>query len=309
MRLFCRSVFPSAVQSAPGLFASVRRRGPLSVVWQSLAWLSVAWLSGLLLCASPLRAQSSYELYGSARASALGYATTALATDAGGHANPAVRSARSTRVASFFARQSFGLAELRYGAAHIAEPTRWGTFSVGAGTFGFDAYREVHLNAGGARGFSLGTSRRLHAGVNVRYYHTSIQDYGSAGAVGLGVGLLVAVLPTLDFGAHATNVNAPSLTPGEDLPRTLAVGLSYAAAERLRVVADVFKDVDFPASLRGGVEARPVDVLALRAGVASAPNRFTAGAGVRLNRLRVDVAAEQHLELGWSPSASLAIVW
>lgn len=261
------------------------------------------------LCPLPSSAQSSYDLRGHARSTALGHATTALATDVGGHVNPAVRSTRSGRAVTFFARQSFGLAALRYGAAHVVEPTAWGAFSAGAGTFGFDAYREVHLNAGYARSLQLGTTRRLHAGVNLRYYHTRAEDYGSAGAVGVNVGLLVQVLPSLDFGAHATNVNVPHITNGEALPRTLAVGLSYAAERRVRVVADAFKDVDFPLSLRAGIEVRPVERLRLRAGVASHPTRFTAGVGVTAGPLRADVAAEQHQELGWSPAASLDVHW
>jgi len=74
-------------------------------------------------------------------------------------------------------------------------------------------------------------------------------------------------------------------------------------------VVDDFKDLDFPLSLRGGVEVQPVDALRLRTGVASQPARFTAGAGVVVGRLRADVAAEQHQTLGWSPAASLGIRW
>jgi hypothetical protein len=246
---------------------------------------------------------------GSARASALGHATTALASASGVHANPASPSAHAARVATLFARQSFGIAELRYAAAHLTEPFSWGALSGGASTFGFDAYREVHLSAGAARGFRLGTSRRVHVGLTARYYHTAIEGFESAGALGLHAGLLVRVLPTLDFGVHATNLNAPSLTDGEPLPQTLAAGLSYGAGDRLRVVVDAFKDIDFPLALRGGIEVHPVPVLALRTGVAAEPTRFTAGAGVLLGRLQADVAAEQHQDLGWSPSASLQVRW
>lgn len=264
---------------------------------------------GLAGAALPIYAQSSYDLLGHARSTALARATTALPTDVGGHANPAVRAADASRSVTFFVRQSFGLAELRYGAVHYAEPTRFGTVSGGAGTFGFEAYREVHANLGFARSVQLGTSRQLHVGLNGRYYSTSIEGFGSASAAGLNLGLLVEVLPDLHFGAHATNVNGPTMGREEALPQTLAVGLSYRAEQRLRVVVDAFKDLDFPLSLRGGVEVQPVDALRLRTGVASQPARFTAGAGVVVGRLRADVAAEQHQTLGWSPAASLGIRW
>jgi hypothetical protein len=257
------------------------------------------------------RAQSLMDLRGSARAAALGQATTALAGDLGGHMNPAAAATREARALTFYTRQDFGLAELRLGSAFYVEPTRFGHVAAGASTFGFEDYREVHLTAGYARGVSLGTSRRLYLGAFARYFRAQIGGtYGSAGAVGLSAGALVNVLPSLSFGVHATNLNAPSLADGtEELPQTLAAGLAYDATDRFRVVADVFKDLDFPLSARAGLEVAPVETLALRAGVTTEPTRFSAGAGVRLGRLAADVAAEQHQDLGWSPSVALSVLW
>ncbi len=253
-------------------------------------------------------AQSSYDLYGSARADALGYSTTAAPSAVGVHANPAASATQDQPVASFYARQGI-LSVLRYGAAHVTVPFTWGAPSAGASTFGFENYREVHLSAGYARGISFGTTRAVHLGLKVRYHHTSITRYGSTGAVGLNVGVLVALLRSLHLGAHATNVNGASLIPGEPLPRTLAVGLHYQALDDVTVLADVFKDVRFPLSVRGGIEVRPVAPLLFRVGLTTMPVRFTGGAGVRLGPLRASIAAEQHQELGWSPSASLRVQW
>jgi hypothetical protein len=212
-------------------------------------------------------------------------------------------------VVSFFARESFGLSALRYGAAYGIWPTGWGAVSGGASTFGGDGYREAHYSLGYARAFQFGTSRHVRIGVTGRYYHTQIDGFGSAGAVGLHLGLLLPLLSSLHLGAHATNVNGPSLTRDEPLPQTLSVGLRYRASDRLLVVTDVFKDLSFPASIRGGLEVRPLSLLALRAGVTTSPTRFTGGVGVRLEWIRVHIAAEQHAELGWSPSASLELRW
>jgi hypothetical protein len=149
----------------------------------------------------------------------------------------------------------------------------------------------------------------MQVGLTGRYYHTHIEGYGSAGAVGLHLGLLLPLFSSLDLGAHATNVNGPSLVEGEPLPQTLSVGLQYRVDDNLLVLADVFKDRAFPAAVRGGLEVRPLSLIALRAGVATAPTRFTGGVGLHLGRLQAHVAAEQHAELGWSPSASLNLHW
>lgn len=257
----------------------------------------------------PVHAQSSYDLYGSARADALGNATTASLRAAGVHANPAAHARKSETTLTFYAREGFGLSALRYGATHAAVPFSWGTVSGGASTFGFEDYRELHLSAGYARRFQFGTSRSVHVGLTSRYYHTAIAGYGSAGALGLHAGFILTLLRSLSLGAHATNVTGSALTENEPIPRTLAVGLRYQALKQMRVLVDVFKDVRFPTSVRGGIEVSPVPVLTLRAGMTTTPVRFMGGIGVHLGPIRANVAAEQHQELGWSPSVSLRAQW
>ncbi|WP_228350331.1 hypothetical protein [Rhodocaloribacter litoris] len=251
----------------------------------------------------------SQSLTGGARAVAIGGAATALHDDAWGHANPAVWAVRPGRAVSFFAGQAFGLPELRLGAVQYVEPTRAGAFALGARTFGFEAFRETHLDLGYARGFTFGTTRRLYAGLRLRYYRVVIARYGSGGALGVSAGWLVRILPTLYAGFQATNLNRPKLAGREEFERTLALGLGYVADERLRVLVDVIKDVRFPLSVRAGLELAPVPALALRAGATTEPTRFTAGLGVRLGRLAADVAAEHHSVLGWSPAFSLGVLW
>ena len=276
-------------------------------------WLHFHALLVLCFAAAPASAQTTTSMAGGARAMALGGAATALTEDVWGIANPASWATLSGRALSFFAGEAFGLSELRLGAACYAEPTRYGAFAGGARTFGFEDFRETHFNVGFARAFRLGTGRRLFVGANARYVHVAQGGgYGNAGTVGLSLGALVSILPAVTFGAHATNLNAPSLSTdvgAEELPRTLALGLSYAPDERLLVLLDAFKDIDRPMSVRAGVEILPVEALALRAGVTTQPTRFTAGLGLRTGRLRASLAAEQHQALGWSPAASLGLQW
>jgi len=270
------------------------------------AVLLIATLFGVVL---PIHGQSSYDLFGNARADALGNATTALPATVGVHSNPSARTGLSRPTALFYARQSFGLEALRYGATHVAVPVSWGTLSGGASTFGFEDYREVHLSLGYGRALQFGTARSLRMGGTLRLHHTSIAEYGRAAALGLNLGLGLRLLRSLHLGATATNVTGAHLVAEEPLPRTLAVGLFYQALDDVLVVLDAFKDVRFPLTVRGGLEVQPVSPLFLRVGVTTTPTRFRVGTGVRLGPLNADVAAEQHQRLGWSPSASLRVRW
>ena len=117
------------------------------------------------------------------------------------------------------------------------------------------------------------------------------------------------IRPGVHVGFQATNVHEPKLAGREDLARTLAVGLAYRSAERVLVVVDAYKDVRFPLSVRAGVEVHLVEALALRAGAATEPARFTTGLGVRLGALAADIAGEHHTVLGWSPAVSVSLYW
>lgn len=254
-------------------------------------------------------AQSTYDLFGSAKADGLAQATTAAPSARGPHANPAAHGPAQASSAAFYAQEPFGMSVLRYGAVGLSAPFQWGTLIGGGSTFGFEDYREIHYTLGAARGVSFGTSRSVYLGLVLRYHHTRIAGYGRAGGLALNPGLLVKVLPSLHLGAHATNINGSSLTEGEPLPRTLALGVQYRAHDTVRILVDLFKDVVFPATARVGLEARPVDAFVLRAGGSTAPTRFSAGIGVALGPLEADLAAQQHQQLGWSPSASLRFDW
>ena len=270
---------------------------------------SGSFLILVLLLGSPHKGRAQSSIEGEARAAALGGAATALTHAPTGYANPASWATFSGRAVSFFAFEAFGLAALRLATAAYVEPTALGTFAGGARMFGFEAYRETHFYGGFARGFSLGATRRFHAGFSLRYYRVSIPGYGKAGTLGLALGGLVEVWPSVRVGFQATNFHVPKLAGREELSRTLALGLAYTPIEQVLVVLDVYKDVRFPLSVRAGVEIQPVTAFAVRAGAATEPSRFTAGAGVRLGKVVADVAGERHAVLGWSPGVSFGLHW
>ncbi|MFQ5569957.1 MAG: hypothetical protein ACE5G0_09800 [Rhodothermales bacterium] len=263
----------------------------------------------LLILLSPLGGRAQTSMEGGARASALGGANTALTHEVSAFANPAAWATLSGRAVSFSATEAFGLSELRLGAVEYAEPTRLGTFAGGARTFGFDQYRETHFHAGYARGFRLDTSRRFSAGLFLRYQRVSIPNYGHTATLGLGLGGLVDVLPSVRVGFTAANLMVSSLSGREKLARSFSIGLAYLPVEGLLVVADVLKEKAFPFSIRAGLEVQPVPAFFLRVGATTEPTRFTAGAGVRLGKLVADLAGEHHEVLGWSPAVSFGLRW
>ncbi len=223
--------------------------------------------------------------------------------------NPAFLATTKQPGLSLYADQGFGLTELRTGALHLTYPFSFATLAAGAQTLGFDAYRVSNLSLAAGRAFSLGTLRTFDAGVALTLHHAQIQGYGSGAALSLDAGFRVSLLPELAVGASGQNLTASRLGGVEPVPQVLRVGLAYLPAARLAVTGDVVKDARYPLSARGGVELTAVEALLLRVGGGTAPTSFSAGMGLRLGIVRVDLAATRHAWLGWSPALELGLAW
>ena len=262
----------------------------------------------LVLAAAGLAPAAHAQLAeGGARVLALGRAGAALGGEAWGHTNPAAWAALGETRAALQASQAFGLGELRLGALSAATPTPLGTVALHARTYGFSERRETRVLVGAARALPLSVTRRLDVGLAVGIETASTERFGSETAVLLHVGVQGDVLPGLRAGLAGRNLLGLGLGDEADLRRSastvpgVTVGLAYAPSDRATLVLDADQDLDFGLSVRAGAEVTLVEALALRAGVSTAPVRFSAGVGVRAGALRADLAVEAHETLGLTP--------
>lgn len=270
-----------------------------------------ARLLALLLLLAPIEAVAQLVplAEGGARSLALGRATTALGGEVWGLHNPAAWAELDRPEVGVFVSQAHGMSELRTASAAVAYPTAFGTPTLAARTHGFEDFRETVLGIGFGRSVPLSATRNLHAGAALRATTVSIPTFGSATALGLSLGVIAEVVPGVHLGAHALNLNRPQLSDADPLETRLDAGLAWTAHPRARLLLAASKDADFPLSLRGGVEVLPVEALALRAGFATEPTRFSAGVGWRFAMIRADVAVELHEVLGMTPAFEVGVRW
>ncbi|NGP87803.1 hypothetical protein [Fodinibius halophilus] len=244
-----------------------------------------------------------------ARELAMGQATTALQeTSWSMFANPAMMSQENPN-AAFFGVRYFGFSEVTDMAVSVTYPTEFGVIGAGAHRYGFDLFNENRLR--------LGYKNELmgfHYGVILNYSHVA-QDInnGSAGALGVDVGVAAPITSDLWLGAKATNVNQPAYGSrnNEKLPRDLSIGLSYYLSDIALFSADVYKDVQFPISYRAGVEMAIIGGLKGRVGVTTSPQTFTAGIGYVMSSWSANIAVQRHENqvLGYSPALDFKISW
>lgn len=244
-----------------------------------------------------------------AREVAMGESTTALQeTSWSMFANPAMMAAEKP-AASFFGVRYFGFAEITDMAVTVTYPTSIGVFGAGAHRYGFELFNENRLRLG-----FKNSLKGFHYGIILNYSHVNQQiNNGSAGALGLDVGVAAPVLPNLWIGAKASNINQPvygSLN-NEKLPRDLSIGFSYRLSDLALLSSDVYKDVQFPLSYRGGLEVDIIEGLSGRAGMSTSPQKFMAGIGYRGVFWMANIAVQRHENrlLGYSPAVDFEISW
>jgi len=244
---------------------------------------------------------------GGARAVCLGGAFAGLADD--GWAifyNPAgLARLHFPELGIFYSPQPFALPELKSFSFVFVYPTGIGSFGASARSFGFQLYREFSSSLAYANEFS-----GITGGVNFNYHSVSILNYGSAGTIGIDVGLLIPVLRNLRLGIAAHNVNGPTIgSSAEKLPQTFVSGISYQPLDGLCLVFDYQKEVGFPASPKFGFEYHVIDEVALLGGVADEPSTYAAGIGIRYLFFQMNYGFTTHQDLGLTHQASLTLRW
>ncbi|MGB3542059.1 hypothetical protein, partial [Rubrivirga sp.] len=238
-------------------------------------------LAALALFSLPAHAQLAE---GGARVLGMGRAGAALQA-VWGHTNPGARAGLEAGRAAVQASQAFGLSELQLGAVAVASPTPFGVVALDARTYGFSERRETRVQVGFARPVRLSTTRRLDIGVNVGVESASTEGFGSETAVLVDVGVQGRVVSGLRAGLSGRNLLGLGRSDRTDLQLSsstvpgVTVGLAYSPSDKALLLLDADQDLDFGLSVRAGAEVRPVEALALRAGVSTDPVRFTAGAG------------------------------
>ncbi|MCH8485282.1 MAG: hypothetical protein LAT75_00350 [Candidatus Cyclonatronum sp.] len=238
-----------------------------------------------------------------ARQVGMGQAVTAAGDGAWAvFANPAL-SAGSPRSVSFYGIRNYGFAELTDAAMAATYQVLGGVAASGLHTYGDELYRETRLRLGYSYGYA-----GFYAGFALNYTHLLIQGYGSAGAAAIDIGLAWEVIPELRFGARAANLNRGRAGEArEELPAEFALGLAYTISEKALFALDAVKDVRFPLAFRAGLEMELSHAFVLRGGLTTAPQTFSAGAGYRFANFHINLVAQQHYVLGWSPGLDLTL--
>ena len=206
-----------------------------------------------------------------------------------------------------FVERRFLLNQINNGTFGFVMPFKGQKHFAGfdASGFGFGGYTESKIGLT----YAALLLERFSLGAKVNYLRTSVPDYGGRSALFVNFGLLGRITDQISVGFRVYNASQSYIykPTNEKIATTIDVGAAFQASDKVVVVADVAKQVNFKASFRGGVEYAILDILKARIGASTQPTTFNAGIGVVLkNGLNIDFANTLHQQLGYTPSFSMS---
>jgi hypothetical protein len=203
----------------------------------------------------------------------------------------------------FIIPEQFGLQELKTSALAAAAPLSFAAIGITAEKFGFDLYSETEFGLALARKIDGNVS----AGLCFEYDRIDIARYGSAGRYFIHGGFKAHVLEKVDAGFSVRNIASSALgITGEKPPQVLNLGVCWHPFHDLQISMEMEKDVRFPASVKMGFEQVVFSAIALQAGVANNPDKYSFGIAAGYSLFEFGYAGYSHPDLGWTHQIELS---
>jgi hypothetical protein len=240
-----------------------------------------------------------------ARSAALGNATVSFSDLWSAHHNQAGLGFVRDISAGVSYENRFLLKEISVRGGAAALPIKQGTFGLCITNFGYSQYSENKYSLSFAKSFG----EKFSAAIAMDYLSTKIAEgYGSRGALVAEAGILAKPIKGLSIGAHVFNPTRSRISAYDDerLPTIIRLGADYLFSDKVRLAAEVQKDIKYKAEFKAGLEYLPVKELYLRIGVSTNPTLSTFGFGLNLKNFKIDFAASYHQTLGISPQLGLS---
>ncbi len=182
-------------------------------------------------------------------------------------------------------------------------PYKRSVFGFSFERYGIDEYKEQQAGLNYARGF--GESFRLAIGF--KYYQLSIPQYGAANGFSVEAGFQFTVTDKFAIASHIANPGRGKYEnlSGSSLPVKLTFGASYSFSDRILIIADVRKFLDYPIDVMTGLEYNILKWFSLRGGISANPFKQYTGFGLHYQQVHIDVAVSSHPNLGYTPQIAL----
>ncbi|GHM99041.1 hypothetical protein WSM22_05310 [Cytophagales bacterium WSM2-2] len=242
-----------------------------------------------------------------ARVAGMGYASSCVVSDEWSLFNNVGGLAKVNRASSAFAYEMRpSLVGASRMAAGIAIPVHIGTMGLGIFKFGDNIYSEQQASM--AFGNSIGNTS---LGIKANYIQYQADGYGIISAVSFDFGGITQLTSQLSIGAYINNITRSTLRGADDqyLPSLMVVGAGFRPSEKILIVTEVSKDLDYAITSRTGFEYTVYKKVFFRTGFNINPNTGYGGLGILKGNLKLDFSFQynQLTGLAYQSSASYLI--
>ncbi|MBL4709683.1 MAG: hypothetical protein JKY48_14720 [Flavobacteriales bacterium] len=218
--------------------------------------------------------------------------------------NPAGLAFQKEWAAGIPYENQFLQSELSNKTAIIGYPISNGAFGLSINQFGYSAYNENRV--GLSYGQQLG--KNISMGIQINYLNTRIGEaYGTSSAISGNIGLMAKLNDELSIAAMLINPNKAKLADYTDerYPTLIKLGLGYEFSDKVTLMSEVAKDIDFDANVKVGIEYKAMKLIHFRIGYATEPALSSFGFGINLDQFKLDFASGFDSTFGFSPQISL----
>ena len=239
-----------------------------------------------------------------ARSSAMGNASVSLSDVWSAQHNQAGLGFLHSPSAGVYYENRFMLKELSVKGGVLAMPVKGGTFGLCISNFGYSLYSENKYSLSFAKAFG----DKFSMGIAMDYLTTKISEgYGKKGVFAAEIGLQAKPIKGLNIGAHVYNPTRTKLLTynNERIPTIIRLGADYTFSEKVTIALESEKDIAQKAIFKAGIEYRAVKEFYLRAGISTNPTLSSFGFGINLKNFKLDLSANYHQTLGFSPQLGL----
>jgi hypothetical protein len=234
------------------------------------------------------------------RANGMGYASSGLFDEWGIFNNIAGIAKIESTTASFAYDLHPSLTGGNRTAAVVAMPTYFGVGGIGVYRFGDNVYNEQIISAGFSNTFGIAS-----LGLKVNYIQYQTEGFGTKGVMSINFGGIAQLTPMLAVGAYITNINQPELNEFEKLPTKLTAGLSITPTEKINVITELEKDLEYDPTWKAGIEYKFHTKFTARTGYNINPNTAFFGLGFKTKKFNIDYAIQHNVLLSLSHQASV----
>lgn len=246
---------------------------------------------------------SQEAIFYGARNESLARATIALNDSWALFYNPAGLVYHKTKLMAGY-QSKYTVLGINDGVFGFTFPIKYTALGIGASYFGDNLLSKTKLIAAAAHRIG-----KTSLGIKTTYDQLRVKEIGSNSILYIDIGGQIIITKQLTIGMTINNINQAKFdTLALSSPNTVVqLGIDYHPHDKLRLLAQVEKNILNPAVLRLALEYAVSANVIIRTGIIPSPTAVFVGTGFHSLKINIDLVGSYQQSLGWSGGISIGV--